>query len=92
MTRESDLMVPNGEYQQDGQTKTRWLKIGSVFTDTKNGETRRKLKIDCMPVGEFDGWVQCFDVREREDRRPERPARSQRQQTQHHEDDDNIPF
>jgi len=64
MKRIKKLSVPNGTYQKDGQEKTAWLNIGHILSDGQ----KTKIKLDSMPVGEFDGWVQVFDVDE--DRAP----------------------
>jgi len=58
MKRIKRLVVPNGQYTKDGQEKTSWLNIGHILSDG----TKTKIKFDCLPVGEFDGWVQVFDV------------------------------
>lgn len=60
MKRIKRLVVPNGQYQKDGQEKTSWLNIGHILSDGQ----KTKIKFDCLPVGEFDGWVQVFDVEE----------------------------
>ena len=60
MKRIKRLVVPNGTYQKDGQEKTSWLNIGHILSDGQ----KTKIKLDSMPVGEFDGWVQVFDVEE----------------------------
>lgn len=60
MKRTHTLKVAGGTYEKDGQEKTRWLTIGGLLTD---GE-KTKIKLDTIPVGEFDGWVQCFPVEE----------------------------
>jgi len=61
MKRIKRLVVPNGTYQKDGQEKTSWLNIGHILSDGQ----KSKIKLDCLPVGgEFDGWVQIFDVDE----------------------------
>lgn len=59
MAKLFDLMVPQGEYTDNtGQQKTRWLKIGAIFT-TQQG--KQAMKLDCMPLNaDFDGWVQMF--------------------------------
>jgi hypothetical protein len=62
MKRVKRLVVPSGTYQKDGQEKTSWLNIGHILTDGQ----KTKIKLDCYPVGEFDGWVQVFDVEERD--------------------------
>ena len=60
MKRIKRLVVPNGTYQKAGQEKTSWLNVGHILRDGQ----KPKIKFDCLPVGEFDGWVQVFDVDE----------------------------
>ena len=77
MKKTHNLKVAGGTYQKDGQEKTRWLTIGGML----QGDGKTKLKLDTIPVGEFDGWVQCFPVEDRRDT----PAG--------HEDfNDDVPF
>jgi hypothetical protein len=53
-----EIKVISGTYtNKDGQQKNRYQKIGSVI-DTKNGAM---LKIDCVPVGGWDGWAYMND-------------------------------
>ena len=58
MKRIKRLVVPSGTYVKDGQEKTSWLNIGHILSDGQ----KTKIKFDCLPVGEFDGWVQVFDI------------------------------
>jgi len=60
MKRIKRLVVPNGTYTKDGQEKTSWLNVGHILSDGQ----KSKIKIDCWLGGEFDGWVQIFDVDE----------------------------
>jgi hypothetical protein len=60
MKRIKRLVAPNGTYTKDGQEKTSWLTIGHILSDGQ----KSKIKLDSMPVGEFDGWVQIFDIDE----------------------------
>jgi hypothetical protein len=63
MKRVKKLMVANGEYQHEGQTKTRWLEVGSLLE--KDG--KQKLKLDALPIkADFDGWVEMFDIEPRQ--------------------------
>ena len=82
MKRIKKLSVPNGTYQKDGQEKTSWLNIGHILSDGQ----KTKIKLDSMPVGEFDGWVQVFDIDE--DRAPaSAPAPAPAAKV-----DDDLPF
>ena len=59
MKRIKRLVVSNGSYMKDGQEKTSWLTIGSML---KGDDGKVKLKLDAMPVSDFDGWVNVFDL------------------------------
>jgi hypothetical protein len=56
-----DLCIKTGEYQdrETGQTKGRWLTIGTVFKHDDGGTS---IKLDCIPVGlkDWEGWVNVF--------------------------------
>ena len=58
MKKTKNLVIKNGTYQKDGQEKTRWLTIGGKFEREDGSEC---LKIDCLPAGDWDGWVNCWD-------------------------------
>ena len=60
MKKTHNLKVAGGTYQVDGQEKTRWLTIGGLLRD---GD-KIKIKLDTIPVGEFNGWVEVFPVEE----------------------------
>lgn len=54
-----DLAIKTGEYQSNGETKARWLKIGTVFKHDDGGTS---IKLECLPVGltDWNGWVSVF--------------------------------
>lgn len=55
-----NLIVANGKYTTaDGQEKTRWLTIGKVLKSEKG----TKIKIDSVPVADWNGWVEMVDPR-----------------------------
>lgn len=59
-----DLVAPNGTYEKDGETKTRWLKCGVVL-DTAKG---MRVKLEAIPtVRSDDGhiWFSVFQGDER---------------------------
>lgn len=62
-----DLVIKNGEYQDhmSGETKARWLNIGTLFTHDDGGLS---LKLDCVPIGvpEWQGWVKVYPKKPRE--------------------------
>ena len=59
-TATHDLVIKNGEYQDhmSGETKARWLNIGTLFTHDDGGLS---VKLDCVPIGVPDsqGWVKA---------------------------------
>ena len=66
-----ELMAPSGQYQKDGEKKTRWLKVGVIFT----GDNGPSVKLDCVPTSivdldgkpsAWDGWLKCFEPRPRD--------------------------
>lgn len=59
-TKVGDLMAPNGKFIKDGEEKTRWLRCG-VLLQTDKG---LRIKLDCVPVTEWDGWLSVFEERE----------------------------
>lgn len=62
-----DLVIKNGEYQDhmSGETKARWLNIGTLFTHDDGGLS---VKLDCVPIGvpDWQGWVKAFPKKPRE--------------------------
>ena len=62
-----DLAVKTGEYtDRQGQTKGRWLRIGTVIQHDDGGTS---IKLDAVPVGlpDWDGWVNVFKRQERQE-------------------------
>ena len=71
-----DLTVKTGEYTDaQGQTKGRWLRIGTVFRHDDGGTS---IKLDAIPVGipGWEGWVNVFP-REQQDGQGQTQHRSQ---------------
>ena len=64
MAKTGDICQRTGEYQdQDGVTKSRWLKIGVEFTTDKG----RFLKLEALPLPNAEGEVllSVFDPKPR---------------------------
>lgn len=54
-----DLKVATGNYMKNGEEKTRWTKIGTMF---KKDNGKFSIKLDAVPIhAEWDGWVNLFD-------------------------------
>lgn len=59
-----DAMVATGEYEdRDGNKKTNWLKIGTLF---ENDEGKQTMLLEAVPVG-ITGpvWVKFFEKKQR---------------------------
>lgn len=56
-----DLVIKASEYtdRQTGETRGRWLKVGTVFRHDDGGSS---IKLDSIPVGlpEWNGWINVF--------------------------------
>ena len=70
MTVKYELMVGNGTYQKEGETKTNWLKVGRIMETSRQ---RLMVKLDCLPTTVTDkqgnnvpweGWINVFPPRE----------------------------
>ncbi|MCC5869607.1 MAG: hypothetical protein JJU27_13990 [Gammaproteobacteria bacterium] len=60
MRRYGDLMASVGEFtDQDGRKAKRWLKVGVVMRDSRNGSL--SVKLDAVPV--LPGWSGWLAVR-----------------------------
>ena len=62
-----DLVVKTGSYTTpQGETKSRYLKIGTVFTRDDGSEA---ILIEALPVGgaarEWNGWVNRYPIKPR---------------------------
>lgn len=83
-----ELTAKTGTYQKDGQEKSRYQRIGTVF---ERDDGSLSAKIDCMPVGapDWNGWVNFFEPRMKED-----GYQAAKQAAQPHDGgmDDSIPF
>ena len=52
------------KYTSNGEEKTSWKQAGKLFIKE---DGKMSIKIDMMPVGEFDGWFQVFDPKPRDE-------------------------
>ena len=65
MKKTYELTASVGKYQKDGEEKTNYVRIGTVF---EREDGTMCAKIDSMPVGnDFTGWVNFFKPRMQED-------------------------
>lgn len=81
-----DAVVTVGEYEdrQTGKTKKQYRTVGAVL---QNDDGRLSLKLETIPVVNFNGWINFYEPRQK-DQKP--------QQQQTASDDggfsDEIPF
>jgi hypothetical protein len=77
-----DAVVSVGEYEdrETGKRKQQYRTVGAVL---QSDDGRLSLKLELMPVTGFNGWVNFYPPREREQKAPA-------QQTDDFED--RIPF
>jgi hypothetical protein len=87
MKKVYDAVVVVGEYEdrKTGQTKKQYRTVGAVL---QNDEGRLSLKLEMVPLVNFNGWINFYEPRERE----EKPAPSQREQQHQEPFSDEIPF
>ena len=52
MAKKYDIKIRTGEYEQDGETKGRYVRAGVIF-ETKNGGLMGKLEV--VPIKDWDG-------------------------------------
>jgi hypothetical protein len=79
-----DAVVTTGEYEdrKTGTTKKQYRTVGAVL---QNDEGKMSLKLELLPTVGFNGWINFYEPRERE----QKPA----QQAPSDEGfDDSIPF
>ncbi len=80
-----EIVAVTGEYEQAGETKKRYAKIGVVM-ETKNG---LMVKVESVPIG-WNGWAYLNEPRERESASTKGSASMQRGRME--EMDSDTPF
>ncbi len=93
-----EVCAKTGTYtDSQGQEKNRWQKCGIVL----QGDKGLSLKLEAVPVGEWNGWFSLFEPKPRDDEQPRQqrqaaPARQSPQRSAPAADfsdmDDDIPF
>lgn len=90
-----DVCVSTGEYQQDGQTKKRWLKVGIAFED-EQGDPVVKMEATPLPKIDRDGfpcvWLKFFRDTGRRTNQPQQQQHPTGEEPQQHPSDDAPPF
>lgn len=78
-----EVVAPAGQYESNGQTKTRYVKVG-VIIETRTG---LMLKAEAIPVG-WDGTAFLNEPKSKEDRAPQKGKTSGRPMKDEFSDDD----
>lgn len=60
-----NLVVGEG-YEKDGEQKTRWTNIGVLMTGERDGKRRTVIKLNVVPVGDWDGFVNVFPIEKKQ--------------------------
>lgn len=55
-------IVVGESYEKNGEQKTRWTNIGVLMTGEKNGKRRTVIKLNVIPVGDWDGFCNVFPI------------------------------
>ena len=77
MRRVKKLVAVTGKYtNKDGQEKNQYVNCGHVF-EREDGS--RCMKLDSLPLGEWNGWVNEYDL---EENRPQQNANGMQQARQ----------
>lgn len=73
MAKKYDIKIRTGEYEQDGETKGRYVRAGVIF-ETKNGGLMGKLEV--VPIKDWDGTFFLSEVDESSYQSQEVPRQS----------------
>jgi len=75
-TRTHEVVATIGEYTDaQGQTKKRYINIGSAFTDDQG---RISIKLDAVPVSpEWSGWVSLYALKDKEPQQGQQRSQGQ---------------
>ena len=84
-----DAIATVGEYKdpKTGDMKKRYSKCGSVFI---NDDGNISVKMDTMPVGAWDGWINAREPFEGE--KPARQSSAPTRKSSRVDDDSDLPF
>lgn len=91
MKKSHDAVYAGEKYtDRDGNEKTRYINIGSLFTRDDGSMT---MKLESLPIG-FNGWINFYEPKPREGEQPQRQASRPQRQAAPVDDfqDESIPF
>lgn len=56
-------LVVGESYEKDGEQKTRWTNIGVLMTGERDGKRRTVIKLNVVPVGDWDGFIKYSQLK-----------------------------
>lgn len=59
-----DIVIAQ-KYTKNGEEKTHWHKIGTLFTSEKDGKRTSSIKFSNVPLN-WDGWANIFPIKPKE--------------------------
>jgi hypothetical protein len=70
MKKVYDAVATTGKYtdRTSGKEKSRYLTVGAVFVNDKG---QYSLKLEALPLGDFNGWISFYEPRERSAQKPQ---------------------
>lgn len=78
-------VIKTGEYQQNGQTKGKYLRVGTLF---KRDDGSVTLALECVPVGVTGtAWINFYDIEQKQQTQSAPPPSAPPPDL-----DDEIPF
>lgn len=83
------LAVVRNYTKANGEEGSNWTDMGVMF---KKDNGKFSIKIDAIPAGDWDGWVQLLDPRDESEERQARMAPAPQTASQPEVLDDDIPF
>jgi hypothetical protein len=61
MSRYKRAVAVTGEYVKDGVTKKQYTNVGTLMKYEDGGLA---MKMDALPLGDFNGWISFYDFDE----------------------------
>jgi len=61
MKKIKKLVAVTGKYQKDGVEKNSYMTVGGLF---QRDDGSFCIKLDALPLGEFNGWLNAYDLEE----------------------------
>lgn len=58
------------KYTKNGEEKTHWHKIGTLFTGEKDGKKTSSIKFSNVPLN-WDGWANIFPIKPKDSKKAE---------------------